>query len=93
MDLNGDHDLSFFDWCGHGKHHRTPFPLSGGFRATKIPSLVHTYLNGSMATSHGGAKHFITFIDDFYRKVFFYMMKTKFGVLDKLNIFKALVEN
>jgi hypothetical protein len=46
-----------------------------------------------MATSHGGAKQFITFIDDFYRKVFFYMMKTKFGVLDKLNIFKALVEN
>jgi hypothetical protein len=46
-----------------------------------------------MATSHGGEKYFLTFIDDFSMKIFLYTMKTKFGVLDKLNIFKALVEN
>ncbi len=78
IDLNGDLDLNYCDGCGHGKHHHTPFPLSGGFRAKEILSLVHTYLCGSMATFHGGAKHFITFIDDFSRKIFLYAMKTKF---------------
>jgi hypothetical protein len=33
------------------------------------------------------------FIDDFYKKTFLYTMKTKFGVFDKLKVFKALVEN
>jgi hypothetical protein len=46
-----------------------------------------------MATSHGGAKYFLTFIDDFSRKKLFYTMKTKFGVFDKLKVFNALVEN
>jgi hypothetical protein len=34
-----------------------------------------------------------TFIDDFSKKMFFYATKTKFGVFDKLKVFKALVEN
>jgi len=41
-----------------------------------------------MTTSHGGAKYFLTFIDDFFRKTFLYTMKTKFGVLDKLKVSK-----
>jgi len=41
-----------------------------------------------MATTfHGKAKYILTFIDDFLRKTFLYVVKTKFGV------FKALVEN
>jgi hypothetical protein len=42
---------------------------------------------------HGGAKYFLTFIDDFFRKTFLYTMKIKFGVLNKLNVFKDLVKN
>jgi hypothetical protein len=42
-------------------------------------------------TFHGGAKYFITIIDDFFRKTFFNTMKIKFGVLDKVNVFKDLV--
>jgi hypothetical protein len=46
-----------------------------------------------MATTfHGGAKYFLTFIDDFFRKTFFNTMKTKFGVLDNLKVIKMLVE-
>jgi hypothetical protein len=48
----------------------------------------------SHATSHGGAKYFLTFIDDFSRKTFFQTgMKLKFHVLDKLKVFKYFVEN
>jgi hypothetical protein len=32
-----------------------------------------------------------TFVDD--KKTFLYTMKTKFGVFDKLKVFKVLVEN
>ncbi len=46
--------------------------------------------------SHGNiswkAKYFLTFIDDSSRKTFFYTMKTKFGVFDKLKVFNSLVE-
>jgi hypothetical protein len=41
---------------------------------------------------HGRAKYFLTFIDDFFRRTFLYTMKIKFGVLDKLNVFKDLVK-
>jgi hypothetical protein len=27
MDLNGNHDLNFYNGCVYGKHHCTPFPL------------------------------------------------------------------
>jgi hypothetical protein len=43
---------------------------------------------GPMATSHGRAKYFLTFIDDFSRKTFLYTMKIKFGMLDKLKVSK-----
>jgi hypothetical protein len=36
-------------------------------------------------------KVFFNFIDDFFKETFFYTMITKFGVLDKLKVFKAMV--
>jgi hypothetical protein len=60
MDFNGDHDLNFCDRCVYGKHHNTPFLLSGGFYAKEILRLVHTNLCGPMATTfHGRAKYFL----------------------------------
>jgi hypothetical protein len=94
IDFNGNHDLNFYDGCVYGKHHRTPFPLSEGSCAKEILGLVHIDVYGTIAiTFHGGVKYFLTFIDDFFRKTFFYTMKIKFGVFDKLKVFKVLVEN
>jgi hypothetical protein len=95
MDLNGDHDLSFYDRCVHAsKQYCTPFLLSGDFHAKEILGLVHTNLFGFMITTfHEGAKYFLTFIDNLSRKTFFYTMKTKFCLFDKLKVLKALVEN
>jgi hypothetical protein len=44
-------------------------------------------------TSHGGAKKFITFIDDLSKKTFFCTVKIKFGVFDKLKVFKVLIKS
>ncbi len=71
MDLNGNHDLNFYNGCVYGKHLCTPFPLNEGFRAKEILGHVHRDLCSPMSTFHGGAKYFKTFIDDFFRKTFF----------------------
>ena len=39
------------------------------------------------------AKYFVTFIDDFSRKIWIYPIKVKGECLDKFKEFKALVEN
>jgi transposase InsO family protein len=43
-------------------------------------------------TSRGGARYFVTFIDDFSKKTHVYLLKAK-GVFDKCKAYKALVEN
>ncbi len=75
MDLNGDHDLSFYDELVYGKHHCTLFLLSGGSCAKEILGFVHINICGPMVTSHEREKYFKNFIDDFFRKTFIYTMK------------------
>jgi transposase InsO family protein len=43
-------------------------------------------------TSLGGARYFVTYIDDFSRKVWVYLLKSKGECLEKFKEFKALVE-
>jgi transposase InsO family protein len=44
-------------------------------------------------TSHGGARYFLTFIDDFSRKTHVYLLKAKGEAFEKFKQYKALVEN
>ncbi len=55
--------------------------------------LRHTNLCGPIVTSREREKYFLTFINDLFKKSFFYTMKTKFGVFDKLKVCKTLVKN
>lgn len=55
--------------------------------------LVHIDLCGLMTTFHGRRKYFLTFINDFLKKNFFYTMKIKFCMLDKFKVFKVLAKN
>jgi len=80
--------------CVEGKLARQPFPTDGANRATKVLELVHSDVCGPMrTTSFGGAKYFLTFIDDFSRKVWVYVLKLKSEVLGRFKEWKALVEN
>jgi hypothetical protein len=80
--------------CIEGKHQRTFFPKDGVIRASKLLELVHNDVCGSMkTTSRGGARYFVTFIDDFSRKIHVYLWKTKGEVFDKFKAYKAFVEN
>lgn len=55
---------------------------------------MHSDLCGPISVeSIGGAKYFITFIDDYSRKMFVYFIKNKSDACNKFKEFKALVEN
>lgn len=79
--------------CMEGKMSRVPFKNTGT-RASEPLQLIHTDLCGPMETSSvGGAKYYVTFIDDYSRKVYVYFMKNKSDTLEKFKEFKNLVEN
>lgn len=60
-----------------GKIAKKPFPKEGK-RAKEILEVIHSDLCGPMENaSIGGAKYFITLIDDFSRKVFVYFLTEK----------------
>jgi transposase InsO family protein len=82
-----------YEACIEGKQHRLPFPTEGAKRATKPLEIVHSYVCRSMRiTSIGGAKYFVTFIDDFSRNVWLYVSKTKYECFIRFEKFKAFVE-
>lgn len=78
--------------CIKGKQSRHSFK-NEGTRATKRLEIVHSDICGPISTnSLGGKRYFITFIDDFSRKVFIYFLRTKSEALSKFIDFKTFVE-
>lgn len=79
--------------CCEAKQTRLPFPNSGS-RANALLDIIHTDLCGPMETpSVGGGKYFITFIDDYSRKVYVYFLKNKMDIKSVFKKFKDEVEN
>lgn len=63
--------------CSLGKQIRLPFSKVGS-RASQILEVVHSDICGPMEQeSIGGARYFLTFIDDKTRKIFIYFLKSK----------------
>lgn len=78
--------------CLEGKQYRNPFP-SKGSRAKGLLELIHSDVCGPMEVqSLGGAYYFVTFIDDFSRKVFVCPIKHRSDVFNKFKEFKTMVE-
>lgn len=93
LEYDPSNDIGFCEACVHGKHHRAKFPKEGGKRAKKILGLVHSDVCGKIGTeSNGGAKYFVTFIDDFTRYTWVYALRSKDQVFDKFVQWKAMVE-
>ena len=66
----------------------------GGNRVSKILELIHTYICGSfLKASWNGQQYFISFIDDYSRYGYLYLIKEKSQSLDMFKAFKAEVEN
>ena len=90
MDING---FPVCESCLEGKMTNRPFNAKGR-RAQELLELVHMDLCGPMSTqAKGGYEYFITFIDDYSRYGYVYLMKWKFETFEKFKEFRVEVEN
>ena len=84
--------LDFCKHCVFGKQCKQRFK-TGNHNSKQILDYIHFDLRGPSPTvSYGGALYFLTFIDDFSRKVWVYMLKNKIDVFNVFKQFKAMVE-
>lgn len=79
--------------CAEGKQSRTAFKKEDVvIKTAEILELIHMDVCGPMSKSLGGAKYFLTFIDDYSRKVFVSFLSEKSAVTEAFREFKAVVE-
>lgn len=86
-------DLPMCDTCVLGKHARQPFGESNT-KSKRVLELIHSDVCGPMQIdSLQQSRYFVTFIDDFSRKVVVFCIKKKSMVMDVFKDFKARAEN
>ncbi|XP_003377993.1 retrovirus-related Pol polyprotein from transposon TNT 1-94 [Trichinella spiralis] len=79
--------------CLKGKKCRSSFSKLATKRSKDVLELVHSGICGPLQVAFvGGARYFLSFIDDFSRKSFVYFLKHKNEALPKFKDFIALVE-
>ena len=76
--------------CIRGKLSKTK--NKGASRSGVLLEIVHIYISGPYSTTICGSRFFLTFIDDFSRYGYLYLIKEKSDVLDKFKVFKLKVE-
>jgi transposase InsO family protein len=80
----------FCEGCAEGKQTKQPRNRHPGTRAKQLLELVHTDVYEPTKTeSPSGKRYIVTFIDDFSRYTFVYMIRHKSEVTDKLKLFEA----
>ena len=71
---------------------KSPFNKKGE-RAKETLELIHSDVCDPMSThARGGYLYFVTFIDDYSRSGYVYLMKYKSGTFEKFKEFRAEVE-
>uniref|UniRef100_A0A2N9HLU0 Uncharacterized protein n=1 Tax=Fagus sylvatica TaxID=28930 RepID=A0A2N9HLU0_FAGSY len=83
--------LPFCEHCVTSKQHRLKFSSSSA-RSKAILELIHSDVWQAPVLSLGGAKYFVSFIDDYSRRCWVYPIKNKADVFSVFKIFKARVE-
>ena len=84
--------LDFYKHCMYGKQCKQRFK-TGTHNSKEILDYIHSDLWGpSPVVSYGGVLYFLTFIDDFSRKVWVFMLKKKVDVFNVFKQFKAMGE-
>ncbi|KAH9685484.1 hypothetical protein KPL70_013981 [Citrus sinensis] len=83
--------LPFCEHCVTSKQHRLKFSRSIA-RSKCILDLIHSDVWESPDISMGGAKYMVTFIDDYSRRCWVYLIKKKSYVFPMFKEYKARVE-
>ncbi|GJV18873.1 retrovirus-related pol polyprotein from transposon TNT 1-94 [Tanacetum coccineum] len=83
--------LPFCEYCVISKQHRLKFKTSNS-RSVSVLELVHSDVWQAPVQSLGGAKYFVSFIDDYSRRCWVYPIKKKSNVFEVFKVYKARVE-
>ena len=84
--------MNFCKYCVFGKQCRKKFKTRRHIRKA-ILDYIHSDVWGpSPIVPFGGSSYVLTFIDDYSRKVWIYLLKIKLDVFNTFNQFKDLVE-
>ena len=84
--------LDFCEGCVLGKQTKVSFGIAE-HKSKDVLEYVHTDVWGpAPCLSYGGARYFVSFVDDFSRKVWVYFMKSKDETFDRFQSWKSLVE-
>ena len=78
--------------CVVGKSHRAPIPKFSNTHATKPLQLVHSDVSGPIEVQSIGARHFVSFIDDYSKWTVVYFMRRISEVLSCFKRFRGLAE-
>ena len=84
-------NLPFCEHCVVSKQSRLKFGRSTA-KSKHILDLIHSDVWESPVTSLGGAKYFVSFIDDYSRRIWVYPIKKKSDVFPIFKEFRAQVE-
>ena len=85
--------LDFCEQCVLGKKERVKFGTAI-HNTEGILDYIHTDVWGPTKTAFLGGKHyFVTFVDDFSRRVWVYTLKSKDEVFETFLVWKKMVEN
>jgi hypothetical protein len=79
------------DACQRAKSHQLPFPRSVSVSRDPL-DLVFSDVWGPAPSSIGRFKYYVSFIDDFSKFTWLYLLKNKSDVFQKFKDFQQLVE-
>ena len=90
LDFN---EFPAYESCLEGKMMKSPFNAKG-YRTKDLLELVHSDMCGPMSIQAGGGfEYFMTFIEDYSRFGYVYLMKWKPETFENFKEFRAEVEN
>jgi hypothetical protein len=90
LDIQVDHE-GICKGCAEGKSVKRPFPSSES-KDKGILDIIHSDVCGPMSTySSNGYVYYVSFIDEFSRKAWIYLLKTKGDLFSKFKEFKTLI--
>lgn len=93
LDFNINSNIPECEVCIQGKMTRLPFPKRDHERSTEVLNIIYSDVFGPVQIeSNGGARYFVTFIDDFSRYCQVYFLAHKNEVFEKFQEFKNEVE-
>jgi transposase InsO family protein len=85
-------NLNFCKYCVFGKKCRQKFKAGRNISKGILDYIHLDVLGPSPIVSLGGLSYFVTFLDDYSRKVWVYLLKRKVDVFNTFKQFRALVE-